>query len=86
VAKPAAVKAQTPKVKVAPAKPKVKKVKGKGKFVLDLSDPVEDGIMDPNSFVRSLSLLTPLNGIGHLTGPSLQLKSFRRSTFTIALR
>jgi len=55
--------AAVPKPKAAaPKKPKAKKVNQKGKkikpkkkvlkFTIDLSDPVEDGIMDPNSFVH----------------------------------
>jgi large subunit ribosomal protein L22e len=57
--------AAVPKPKAAaPKKPKAKKVNQKGKkikpkkkvlkFTIDLSDPVEDGIMDPNSFEKYL--------------------------------
>jgi large subunit ribosomal protein L22e len=78
------VKAQTPKVKVAPAKPKVKKVTKKGrkagkpkkkvlKFVLDLADPVEDGIMDPNSFEKYLHDRIKVNGKAGQLGNSVKI-------------
>jgi hypothetical protein len=71
----AAQKAQTPKA------PKAKKVAKKGakpkkkvnRFVVDLTDPVEDGILDPNSFEKYLHDRIKVNGKAGQLGNSVKI-------------